>query len=68
MATYRVYMLDDDGKIFHGEDIDASDDDAAIAASRTLLENYNANHQVAARGFEVWNGRQIIFSSGSGSD
>jgi hypothetical protein len=45
---YRTYMLDRDGKIFCGEDTEASDSDAAIAAGqiisclRTFLSQFPA--------------------------
>ena len=38
MAHYRIYLLDESVKIFHGEDFEASDDAAAIAAAWQLLE------------------------------
>ncbi len=60
---YRTYMLDRDGKIFCGEDIEASNTEAAIAASQILFESHNATQSDLAHGYEVWNENQIIFSN-----
>ena len=67
MEIYRIYMLDEHDKIFRGQDIDAPDDDAALLMGQMLLETYNANHQAAASGFEVWSGRDIILNNRSES-
>ncbi len=60
---YRTYMLDRDGKIFCGEDTEASDSDAAIAAGQIIFESHNATQSDLAHGYEVWNENEIIFSN-----
>ena len=59
MTSYRVYLLDEGGKIFHGEDVDASDQTAAIAAGLALFERRNDT----AKGFEIWVGTDLIFTT-----
>ena len=59
MTSFRAYLLDERGKIFHGEDIVASDQTAAIDAGSTLFER----HSDTADGFEVWAGRELIFTT-----
>ena len=56
-------MLDRDGKIFCGEDVEAPDGDAAIAAGQILFESHNTTQSDLAHGYEVWNENQIIFSN-----
>jgi hypothetical protein len=62
MVRYRVYLLDDLGKIFHGADIEAPDDAAAVASARSLIKAYNADDPNMAHGLEVWLGTDLIFS------
>jgi hypothetical protein len=61
MAHYRIYLLDDSVKIFHGEDVEAPDDAAAIAAGWQMLETHNLGSSAMAHGIEVWAGRSRIF-------
>ena len=63
MLRYRVYLLDDQGRIFHGADIEAPDDAAAVAAARRVLEAHNVTDPNIAYGFEVWLATDLIFSS-----
>jgi hypothetical protein len=67
MAFYRVYLLNDLGRIFHGEDVEALDDAAAIAAGWKLLEIHNASLPNIAFGVEIWFGRELILNSWVGS-
>jgi hypothetical protein len=60
VTSYRAYMLNEHGKFFRGEDVEAANDAAAIAAGRGLLGN-------PAHGFEIWRGRDLIFSSRTAS-
>ena len=61
MAHYRIYLLDESVKIFHGEDFEAPDDAAAIAAAWQLLETHNRGRPATAVGIEVWAGKSRIF-------
>jgi hypothetical protein len=63
MLCYRIYLLDDLGKIFHGEDVQASDDAASIAAAWKLLETHNASDPDIAYGIEIWLGKALILNS-----
>jgi hypothetical protein len=63
MFNYRVYLLDGSGRIFHGEDIQAPDDTAAVTAARRLFEEFNASNPAAAQGVEIWRGRDLIFTT-----
>jgi hypothetical protein len=63
---YRLYLLDSHAKIFHGEDIDALNNDAAVAAGRALFGERNSDGPGAASGFEIWRGRRLIFRVGPG--
>jgi len=56
VASYRAYILNEDGKIVRGEDVEAADDAAAIATGQGLLGD-------PAYGFEIWRGSELIFSS-----
>jgi hypothetical protein len=67
MLYYRVYLLNDLGKIFRGEDVQAYDDAAAVAAGWNLLETHNASDPDIAYGIEIWLGRILIFNSWTGS-
>jgi hypothetical protein len=67
MYHYRIYLLDDLGRIFHGEDVQAPDDSAAIAAAWNLLQTHNANDPDIAYGIEVWLGKARILNSWTGS-
>jgi hypothetical protein len=69
MTIYRAYLLNEKGKIFWREDVEASDDAAAISAGWTRLESHNGAHQLErAHGFEIWNGCQMIFVAAPGQD
>ena len=59
MTSFRAYLLDEGGKIFHGEDIDASDQTAAIDAGLNLFKR----HPGAPGGFEIWAGKDLIFTT-----
>jgi hypothetical protein len=59
VASYRAYLLDEHGKILSGEDLEAADDAAAIAAGQTLLDAHSSG---SGYGFEVWRGTEVIFS------
>ncbi len=63
MTIYRAYILDKAGKIFYGEDVEALNEGAAIAAGRTLVESHNAIEPETAHGFEIWDGQNVVFSS-----
>jgi hypothetical protein len=63
MARYRSYLLDHSGNIFHGEDVEALDDAAAVDAGWKLLEAHNAVEADAAHGIEIWRDSDLIFSS-----
>jgi hypothetical protein len=63
MAFYRVYFLNDLGRIFHGEDVEALDDAAVIAAGWMLLEVHNTSRPNIAYGVEIWLGRELILNS-----
>jgi hypothetical protein len=67
MVRYRVYLLDSAHKIFHGQDVEAPDDAAAIAAAWDLFETHNALQPSAANGVEVWLGRNLVFNSLAGA-
>ena len=60
--NYRAYLLDDNGKIFRGEDVEASDDAGAICTGWNLLEAYNENHSTSAHGIEIWCGKKLVFN------
>jgi hypothetical protein len=62
MARYRVYLLNDLGKIFHGEDVEARDNAAVIAAGWQLLEKHNESHPDIAYGIEIWLERKSNFA------
>jgi hypothetical protein len=64
VTSYRAYMLNEHGKIFRGDDVEAPDDAAAIAAGRALRDAPDSD---PADGFEIWRGSALIFSSRSGS-
>jgi hypothetical protein len=68
MMRYRVYLLDSGNKIFHGQDGEAPDDAAAIAAACNLFETHNILQPSAAQGIEVWLGRNLVFNSQAGAD
>ena len=59
MMNYRLYMLDEAGKIFHGQDFKAPDSDSAVATGEVLF-GILAD---AARDFEIWTGPSLVFSS-----
>jgi hypothetical protein len=58
-----VYLLNDLGTIFHGEDADAPDDAAAATAAWQLLETHNATDLNIAYGVEIWLGKILILNS-----
>ena len=66
MTVYRTYLLNHEARIFHGEDLEAVDDDAAIAAGAALIESHNSRQSEAAHGFEIWRGGALIFSTSPG--
>jgi hypothetical protein len=49
MTDYRVYFIGGDDHIFAAENIEAADDQAAIAMAEHLCAG-----QPGCRGFEVW--------------
>jgi hypothetical protein len=63
MTTYRAYLLNENRRIFFGEDIHAPSDTEAIASGYALLVSYNGSHPRAAHGFEIWTGRLCVFSA-----
>jgi hypothetical protein len=63
MPYYRAYLVDANGRIFHGEDLEASNPAAAIGVGQALLESHQANLPNVAHGFEIWQARDLIFSS-----
>jgi hypothetical protein len=64
-VSYRLYLLDGHAKIFHGEDIDAPNNDAAVAAGWASFGE-RPDGPDAGRGFEIWRGRRLIFRVGPG--
>jgi hypothetical protein len=67
MTIYRAYLLDEKGKIFLREDVEACDDAAAIFAGWTHLKSHNGTQRQRAHGFEIWNGGRMIFVAGPGA-
>jgi hypothetical protein len=63
MVHYRFYLLGDTGRIFYGEDIQAMDDAAAIAAAQGRLTAHNASYPGTAHGVEIWCDRRLVFSN-----
>jgi hypothetical protein len=63
MAVYRVYFLDNLGKIFEGDDVDAPGEAAVVATAWNLLEAHNASQPAIAYGCEIWLGRDLVFNS-----
>jgi len=53
MVSYRVYRIDEKGKIRAGEWFDASDDEAAKARAQALCEP-------GTPGMEVWQGGRLV--------
>lgn len=58
LENYRIYRLDDIGRIAPTELIAASDDSDAIGKARTIARN--------ARKCELWHGRRLVVSLNSG--
>jgi hypothetical protein len=63
MTFYRAYLLDDQGHILLSEDMEASDDAAAVAAGWQLVAAHSAGSPIPARGVEIWSGDRLVFSS-----
>ena len=59
MTSFRASLLDEGGKIFHGEDIDASDQTAQIDAGLNLFKR----HPGAPGGSENRGGERPNFTS-----
>jgi hypothetical protein len=51
MASYRIYLLDDMGKIATGIDVDCQDDEDAMAMAKTLARGGRA---------EVWESARLV--------
>ena len=63
MTFYRAYVLDDQGNILLSEDMQASDDAAAVNAGWQLVTAHPAGSPIPARGIEIWSGDRLVFSS-----
>jgi S-adenosylmethionine hydrolase len=58
-SDYRVYLVDKEGRIFHGQDVSAPGVNAAIAVGLAIREV----HPEPAYGFEIWKADSLIFNS-----
>jgi hypothetical protein len=63
MTYYRAYVLDDQGNILLSEDLQASDDAAAVEAGWHLVAAHSADSPIPARGVEIWSADRLVFSS-----
>jgi hypothetical protein len=60
-TIYRAYLLDCQGRIFFGENVEASDEAAAVVAGRNLVDARNPGKPEVAQGIEIWRGTQLVF-------
>ena len=61
MINYRAYTLDAVGEILSGEDVEANNDIAAIAAGWEFVALSKA--APAVLGVEIWEARRLVFST-----
>jgi hypothetical protein len=63
MPAYRVYILDGQSNIPLSQDIEASDDHAAIDIGWRSVALHSEKSSLPAQGVEIWRGNRLVFSS-----